>query len=147
MTLRLLEVYHPSIKKKDLKKLFKDITIIDVRQEQLSEKEMFSKILIPADKSEAVIGILEKEFSKYENFRVIILSIEAALPRVEDDEEEKKEKEDEEKSGISLDEICEDVSEVVIGNFDLSIIVPNIFYSTISLMGSLRIQLVPQFAI
>ena len=114
MTLRLLEVYHLPITKKEFNILFKGIPIIDIRQEKLSEKEMFSKILIPADKSDAVIGILEKEFSKYENFRVIILSIEAALPRVEKGEDEKKEevkeKEDEKKSCISIDEIYEDVS-------------------------------------
>ncbi len=61
MTLRLIEVYHLDDKKKDIKKLLKDIDIIDLKQEKKSKKEFLSRILISADKTDAVLEILEKK--------------------------------------------------------------------------------------
>ncbi|MFO7678342.1 MAG: TIGR00341 family protein [Thermoplasmatota archaeon] len=115
MTLRLLEVYHSYDKEKDIKKLLKDIDIIDLKQEKKSQIEVLSRIVISADKTDAVLEILEKKFSKSENFRVIILSVEALLPRPEiekGDQGEKKEQNKKERISIEeiYNDICGDVS-------------------------------------
>lgn len=110
MALRLLEVYHSYDKKRDIKKLLKDIEIIDLKQEKKSKKELLSRILIPAEKTDTVIDILKKKFSDSDNFRVIILPVEASVPRPEIEKEEKIEKKEKhEKEHISIEEIYDDV--------------------------------------
>lgn len=110
MTLRLIEVYHPDDKKKDIKKLLKDIDIIDLKQEKKSKKELLSRILISADKTDDVLQILEKNFSDSNKFRAIILPAEAFLPRPEIEERKGKKKNVNSKERISIEEIYDDVS-------------------------------------
>ncbi len=110
MALRLLEVYHPYEKDKDLTTLLKDIDILDLKQEKKSKKELVSRLLISADKTDAILEILEKHFRGSEGFRVIILPAEATIPRPElDDELKEKQQEQKEKERISIEEIYEDV--------------------------------------
>ncbi|MDG6219730.1 MAG: TIGR00341 family protein [Candidatus Thermoplasmatota archaeon] len=111
----MLEVYHPDDKKKDIKKLLKDIDIIDLKQEKKSNKLVLTRILISADKTDAILDILEKHFAHSETYRVIILPVEAAIPRPEiekKDEKGKIETEDKERIGIEeiYNDICGDVS-------------------------------------
>ncbi len=111
MVLRLLEVYHPEDKKRDIRKLLKDIEIISFKEEKKSKKEILSRILISADKTDAVLEILEKEFSDSDIFNVIILPAEAVLPRPEiKEEKEDKNKDEKGKERISIEEIYDDVS-------------------------------------
>ncbi len=105
-----MEIYHPYDKENDIEKLLEDIDIIDFKSEKKSKKEVLTKIIISADKTDNVIDILEKKFSDSDIFRVVILSIEAVIPRPEVDEEKKeKEKEDESSGRISIEEIYNDV--------------------------------------
>lgn len=105
-----MEIYHPYDKENDIEKLLEDIDIIDFKSEKKSKKEVLTKIIISADKTDNVIDILEKKFSDSDIFRVVIISIEAVIPRPEVDEEKKeKEKEDESSGRISIEEIYNDV--------------------------------------
>ncbi|KAA0006914.1 MAG: TIGR00341 family protein [Thermoplasmata archaeon] len=102
---RLLLVYHPCNESIDeiLKKF--DVEI----WKEKHGKQCFARILLQAEKSEEVINALERHFSKYESFRIIILPVEAKIPREESNEkEEKKEKE---KERLSTEEIYEDLTE------------------------------------
>ncbi len=96
---RLLHVYYPC---DDIEKILKKFEL-EIWKEKHG-KECFAKILLPAEKSEDVINALERHFSKYENFRVIILPVEATVPR-----EEEKEKKEGEKERLSSEEIYEDL--------------------------------------
>lgn len=137
MPLRLLEVYHPSDKEKSIKKLLKDIEIIDLKQEKKSKKKLLTKILISADKTEAVLEILEKKFSDSEDFRVIILPVEAFIPRPESNDEKKKDdKEENSKERISIEEIYEDVCGEV-SSFSKSYFVLIILASIVAAIGIL----------
>lgn len=109
MALRLLEVYHPYDKEKDIKKLLKDIEIIELKQEKKSKKEGRSRILLSADKTDTVIDILEKKFSDSDTFRVIILPVEASIPRVDMEGKKEENNKEQNKERISVDEIYEDV--------------------------------------
>lgn len=115
MTLRLLEVYHDYDKELDITSLLQDIDIIDLKQEKKSNKLVLTRILISADKTDAILDILEKHFAHSETYRVIILPVEAAIPRPEiekKDEKGKIETEDKERIGIEeiYNDICGDVS-------------------------------------
>ena len=100
---RLLLVYHPCNESIDeiLKKFEVEIW------KEKHGKQCFARILLQAEKSEEVINALERHFSKYDSFRIIILPVEAKIPR-EGDEKEKKEKE---KERLSTEEIYEDLTE------------------------------------
>ncbi len=111
MALRLLEVYHPSDKENNIEELLKDIEIIDIKQEKKSKKQLLTRIVLPADKTDSVIDILEKKFSDSDKFRIIILSAEAVVPRpeLEEEKEKKEEKEEKDTKRISVEEIYNDV--------------------------------------
>ena len=98
---RLLHVYYPC---GDIEKILKKFEV-EIWKERHG-KECFAKILLPAEKSEDVINTLERHFSKYEGFRIIILPVEATVPR-----EEKNEKKEGEKERLSSEEIYEDLME------------------------------------
>jgi len=96
---RLLHVYYPC---GDIEKILKKFEV-EIWKEKHG-KECFAKILLPAEKSEDVINTLERHFSKYEGFRIIILPVEATVPR-----EEENEKKEGEKERLSSEEIYEDL--------------------------------------
>lgn len=105
MPLRLIEVYHNSIK--DIENFLKNVEIIDMWHEKILEKKYLTRILLPMEKSEEVINKLQKHFSKYEDFRIIILPVEASIPLPEIQEKEEGEEE-----RISIEEIYQDLIEV-----------------------------------
>lgn len=105
MPLRLIEVYHNSIK--DIENFLKNVEIIDMWHEKILEKRYLTRMLLPMEKSEEVINKLQKHFSKYEDFRIIILPVEASIPPPEIQEKEEGEEE-----RISIEEIYQDLIEV-----------------------------------
>jgi uncharacterized hydrophobic protein (TIGR00341 family) len=92
MALRLLEAYHPKEKAGDIRELLKDSPVLDIWEDRLSGGRAVTRLLLRTEHTEAVIEALEKRFSPVENFRVVMLSVEATLPRPEETEEEKAEK-------------------------------------------------------
>jgi hypothetical protein len=80
MALRLLEVYGASEKIEDIEKLFENTTIHGIWQETLLEKRIVTRILVDSGQCEQFAEILEKKYSKIENFRIIILPVEAVIP-------------------------------------------------------------------
>ena len=49
--------------------------------DKVSEKQVCIKILLPSEETGEVLDILEKEFSKNEEFMLILLPVEASIPR------------------------------------------------------------------
>jgi uncharacterized hydrophobic protein (TIGR00341 family) len=137
MALRLLECYYPNKKNQNIKTLLKDIDVIDVKQDEISDKLMQSKILIPADKTDTVIEILDKAFSKSKDYRLIILPVEAAVPRPENNEKkERKKSEDKKQERISIEEIYEDVCGEI-STFSKSFFALSILASIVAAIGIL----------
>ena len=95
---RLLEVIYPC---EDIEEILKKYDV-EIWKERHGKKCM-ARILVKAEESEDVLNALQKHFSKYEDFRIIILPVEATIPR-EEDKEEKKER-------ISTEEIYEGLME------------------------------------
>lgn len=83
MALRLIEMV---LQEKDGGKvldLLKEHEILEHRQIRLSDGEVLVRILVDADQSEAVLDLLEKDFPARGGSRIVILPVEATLPRAE----------------------------------------------------------------
>jgi uncharacterized hydrophobic protein (TIGR00341 family) len=83
MALRLLEMV---LKEKDgagVRELLTDCKVLEHRQIQLADGEVLVRILLDAEQSETVMDLLEKRYSNSEGNRVVILPVEATLPRAQ----------------------------------------------------------------
>jgi uncharacterized hydrophobic protein (TIGR00341 family) len=92
MSLRLVEIVLPEDAEKDVEGVLAEFQVFRVWHEKSPDKRIFTKLLIPAEKTEAVLDALEKRYSAREAFRIVLLPVEATLPRVEAPEPEPSQK-------------------------------------------------------
>jgi uncharacterized hydrophobic protein (TIGR00341 family) len=119
MTLRLIEMVIPEHTSEELRQLFVEQPVLELRQIGLSDGEVMVRILLEGEKSEAVLDLLENKYAGQEGFRVVILPVEATLPRVEQAEEaapagppsEEEPPEEKPPERISRHELYEDISD------------------------------------
>jgi uncharacterized hydrophobic protein (TIGR00341 family) len=105
MALRLIEIYHKLGKADEIDFLIKDIPVLETWHDHLMENnESVTKILLKTEHTESVLDILDKFFSDDKSLRIIILPVEATLPRPEESEEEQQE-EQKPKKRISIEEL------------------------------------------
>ena len=103
MSLRLIEIVLPEGCRKELVESLEQKKILDIWQEEIEESRLHLKILVSTEYSEEVLDFLEKRFSHAEGFRIILLPLEASLPRPELEEkpEEKTDMELESQKNVS----------------------------------------------
>jgi len=115
MGLRLLQVCYPYDPDREIEELLDELTLIDVRKEKITEREWFARVILPDTEAESALEILEDAYAHSEHFRVVILDVEATLPRpdLEDKEEKEEETAEEkaEKTRISVEEIYQSTAE------------------------------------
>jgi len=81
MALRLIEMVLPEKDGEEVLELLKEHKLLEHRQVRLSDGEVLVRILLDAEQSEAVLDLLEKRYAGGEGKRVVILAVEATLPR------------------------------------------------------------------
>lgn len=81
MSLRLIEMFHPEGYKNVVKESLKELDVLDIWQETVEGDRAHMKILVSTSKTESVLDLLEKRYSHMEGFRIILLPVEATLPR------------------------------------------------------------------
>lgn len=81
MALRLIEMALPADKEKELGTLLEGQPILSAWHDTLSDGKLLVKILLRAENAESVMDILERRFSVVEGFRVILLPVQASIPR------------------------------------------------------------------
>ncbi len=91
MSLRLIEIYHRSDAADQIDDLLKDKPILATWHDHLQEGQSISKILVKSENAEPVIDLIKKFFPQKDSYRVVILAVEATLPRPEESEEKEKE--------------------------------------------------------
>ena len=118
MALRLIEVFFPSNQKDQLQNLLKDRQIVDSWQQQLSGGKILARLLVPSEETGPLLDLLEKHFSllESEGFRIILLPVEASIPRPQPEEAPAKnkqpqpeEKVEKKRAGISREELYADI--------------------------------------
>lgn len=82
MALKSIEVFSEKKDADNIKKVLKDFSVLDFYSEKFNEGVYFSKILVRSENIEAITDVLESYFEDKENFRILILPVEASIPRV-----------------------------------------------------------------
>jgi uncharacterized hydrophobic protein (TIGR00341 family) len=83
MALRLIEMVLREKDGGEVRELLKEQKVLEHRQVRLPDGEVLVRILLDAEQSEAVLDLLEKRYTGGEGNRVLILPVEATLPRAE----------------------------------------------------------------
>lgn len=101
MALRLIEMVLEEKDGEEIQNLIKDHKLIEHKQIKLPEGKVFVRILLDAQQNEPVLDLLEEHYSKQDDRRMVILPVEATLPRAELDKEMSEK--------ISREEMYEDI--------------------------------------
>lgn len=115
MTLRLIEMVVPKPADDELQTLLAEQSILELRQISVSEGEVLVRILLEAEKSEAVLDILENKYADNDGYRIVVLTVAMTLPKIEVPEPDKTPAENEPPKElperISRHELSEDISD------------------------------------
>lgn len=87
MALRLIEMVLPEQAAEEAQRLRAEQPVLEWRQLGLRNGEVLVRILLEAEQCEAVLDILEKQWVGKGGYRVVILPVEATLPRADAKEE------------------------------------------------------------
>lgn len=106
MALRLIEIVLREKDGGDLRELLKEHKVLEHRQIRLPDGEVLVRILLEARQSEAVLDLFEEQYAGGHGNRVVILPVEATLPRNEPEPAASEEKPPER---ISREELYEEI--------------------------------------
>jgi len=117
MSLRMIDIVLPQEFKNETEKLIKGQNPLDFWDEEISEGQIKIKVLVSTESTEQIMDALKKRFNNVEGFRMILVAVEASVPRPDEKkkDEEKTEalsaQENKEKrsSRISREELYSDV--------------------------------------
>ena len=116
MPLRLIEIYLPANEKNRAEQILKDHQMLGIWQEGLMEDQILIRLLLPTEETGAILDLMEKHFTTVEGFRILLLPVEASIPRPQLKEEEAKvqevhaeEKPEKKIAGISREELYADI--------------------------------------
>ena len=111
MALRLIEMVLQEKNSGEVQELLKEHKVIEYRQVRLSDGEILVRILMEAEQSETILDLLEQPCADMEKARVVILPVEATLPRDKPEAAGSSGQQAEEKSRISREELYEDIKD------------------------------------
>lgn len=145
MALRLIEMILTEKDGGKVGELLKDHKLLEHRQVRLSEGEVLVRILLDAEQTEPVLDLLEQRYAPGEGNRVVILPVEATLPRPEPETDTAPEQSPSEKKlpeRIAREELYEDIrdaarcSKVYLAMVVLSTIVAAIglYYNSVAII-------------
>jgi len=123
MPLRKIEIVIPDDKESSCKDLLEDESVIHYWQDHSEQSGHILKVLVDAVNTENFLDKAEKEFNNSDGFRLVMVTVDATLPRIEKEEEEEEdtaadtdgEEEEEEIKNIrvSREELYTDISDAV----------------------------------
>ena len=118
MALRMIEIYLSGGGGEWIEKILEDVPLIGVWEQTSSDDLTTVKVLLQVEDTEAVLDELEKHYGASGGFRVVLLPVEATLPRPEPPEKPPADTEPSEKdkpkikgSRVSREELYSDLSE------------------------------------
>ena len=118
MALRLIELYLPTKENIDwLKEKLSEYPIHGLWSERVSGHQNHIQILISSENSGTILDLLENTFSNVEGFRIILLPVEATVPKIEEKKQESENRSEQNKNedkiigrGISRQELYTRIS-------------------------------------
>ena len=144
MALRLIDMVIPEKFRKEVEESLAEQAVLDVWQETIRADRIHLKILVPTEKTSALLDLLEKRYKGVEGFRIILLAVEASIPRPDlpedqpkgEVEEKKPEKPDSKKPVISREELYTDLE--ITTRFSWTFIILVILAAIVASVGVLR---------
>jgi len=83
MALRLIEMVLPEAASEQVPALLQGQQVLAVNLARLERNEVLVRVLLDVSHSEGVLDVLNKQFAGLEGFRLVLLPVEATLPRPE----------------------------------------------------------------
>lgn len=116
MALRLIEIHLPKEQTTNIQELLKDHEVLGIWHETIAENQILVKVLLDAGETEPILDLLEKHFSMHEGFRIILIPVEASIPRPKAPEKKppspnEGEEEEAKKARVSREELYDDISD------------------------------------
>ena len=114
MALRLIEMVLQEKDGAEISELLKEHKLVEHRQLRLPDGEVLVRILLDAKQSEAVLDLLKKRYTGEEGNRLVILPVEATLPRAEPEPaatQERPPQEEQPPQRIGREELYEDIKD------------------------------------
>ncbi|TWT82685.1 hypothetical protein CA13_41480 [Planctomycetes bacterium CA13] len=111
MPLRLIEIVLPANLADALESWPNGDSVVDRWQDMISDDRMLVRVLVEAEHVEAMLDEISRRFSTSDHFRVLLLSVEATLPRPTRQEKEATEKSKKSLERISREELFDDISQ------------------------------------
>ena len=82
MALRMVELFLPMIAEKRVNEVFSGEVYQIIWRDQLEDNWMLLRILIHSEATQELLDLVDKEFSMIEGMKIVILPVEAAVPRL-----------------------------------------------------------------
>lgn len=82
MPLRLMEIYLPETNGDAISEFIDDESIVKFWQERSAETGLLVKMILSVEQTEKMLDKLEQRFGGKDGFRVVLLPIEATIPRI-----------------------------------------------------------------
>jgi len=112
MELRLVKVVVPGLTGAERESLLGDYDPLSWWHETDAEGQVTFHVLLRADRTEALMDQIEKKFADHEGFRMVVLPVEASVPRAPAEEEEESPKPgDDSRFRVSREELYASVTE------------------------------------
>jgi uncharacterized hydrophobic protein (TIGR00341 family) len=86
MSQRLIELVLPEGYQNVLKEVLQKVKILDLWEESLDDTRLHMKILVPTENTGDILDLMETRFSHMTGFRIILLPVEATIPRPKQEE-------------------------------------------------------------
>jgi uncharacterized hydrophobic protein (TIGR00341 family) len=90
MALRLVEMVCPEEKRDEVQELVAEFEPIGVWHDRFLDDQVVVRVLLEAEKAEPVLDRLESRYSGMEGFHVLLMAVEAAIPRASEEPGEDK---------------------------------------------------------
>ena len=91
MILRLLQIFAPERDREAVARLLEEADVVDFWTHDLDDHRFLTEALVGADRAEGITDSLRERFLAHEGFRMVLLAVEATMPRVAEPEKKKKE--------------------------------------------------------
>jgi uncharacterized hydrophobic protein (TIGR00341 family) len=87
MELRQLQLRLPSVLESDLRETLDRTEVLEYWSEPAMERQVSFDVLVASSKAESVIRALEERFGRTEGFRIVLMGVEATIPRFREEDE------------------------------------------------------------
>jgi uncharacterized hydrophobic protein (TIGR00341 family) len=84
MALRLIEVIIPSVSTERLRELLRDQSVLGVWLADLEANQVIARILVPTGHTERISDMLSDHLGLHPEFRLMLFSVQATLPKVKE---------------------------------------------------------------